>query len=123
MESSLVVASVISVALCFSALAQEHHHPPQDAEIHEKFYSNWMRPDLPNYSCCNKKDCYPAEAKFRDGFWYAKRREDGAWIKIPPEKIEQRRDSPDGRNHVCMSPPNPYSDEPNVFCFISGSGV
>jgi hypothetical protein len=42
-----------------------------------------------------------------DGNLYAKRREDGKYILIPPEKVEHNRDNPDGRNHLCTPPPNP----------------
>lgn len=118
------------VAICATALAvavsasraQEHNHPPQDVELHEKFYSTWMRPDQPNLSCCDKQDCYPAEAHWHNGQWHAKRREDGKWIRVPPEKVEQVRDSPDGRNHVCMPRPVHDMDE-RVYCFKAGSGI
>jgi hypothetical protein len=43
-------------------------------------------------------------------------RESGEWIDVPPEKIEQNRDSPDGRNHLCAS------TEKFVFCFVAGAG-
>lgn len=111
------LAAALVAAFSFSALAQEHHHPPEDAGIHEKFYKTWMRPDHPTLSCCDLKDCYPSEAKFERGNWYAKQRETGQWVKIPPEKIEHNRDAPDARAHVCMSP---YGD---VFCFIVASGT
>lgn len=111
-------------AICFwlaslvTSFAQEHHHPPQDAQIHETFYKNWMRPDMPTASCCNMQDCYPAEARFTDGKWFAKRREDGRWLVVPAAKVEQNRSSPDGRNHLCASP---YNDVP--ICFVPGSGT
>jgi hypothetical protein len=100
-----------------------HNHPPQDAALHEMFYSSWMMPDHPNVSCCNKQDCYPTEARYRDGFWEARRREDGHFVRIPWEKVEQRRDNPDGRNHVCMPSPerSPRGDE--VYCFVLGGGT
>lgn len=75
---------------------------------------------MPNSSCCNKMDCYPTEARFRGGKWYALRREDHRWIVVPPAKIELNRDSPDGRNHLCAPPPA-IGDVP--FCFIAGSGT
>src|SRR4029077_194248 len=74
------------------AHAEEHNHPAADVPIHEKFYSNWMMPDNPNRSCCNRQDCYPTEIRYRDGFWEAKRREDGRYVRVPWEKVEQRRD-------------------------------
>ena len=103
----------IFYALCFVGVlglpltvhAQEHHHPPQDVQLHEKFYSTWYMPDQPTKSCCNKQDCYPTEIKYVGEKLFARRREDGEWIIVPPQKIERNRDNPDGRNHVCMPPP------------------
>jgi hypothetical protein len=83
------------------------HHPPQDQWLHEKFYSTWRMPDNPSASCCNDADCYPTEIQYIDGNIYSKRREDGKYILIPPEKVERNRDNPDGRNHLCAPPPNP----------------
>jgi hypothetical protein len=102
--------------------AHARHHPPEDIPIHEKFYSNWMMPDRPTASCCNNQDCYPTEVRFRDGFWEAKRREDGAYVRIPWQKIEQNRDNPDGRSHVCMPPPVSHRDDV-VYCFTLGAGT
>jgi hypothetical protein len=99
--------------------AHQHHHPAKDAEIHELFYRNWMRPDHPESSCCNEKDCYPAEVRFRGGGIFAKQRESGNWVLVPPEKIEKVRDNPDGRNHICMSA-NVHA--PQVFCLSLGAG-
>jgi len=122
------VAIAAYVALCAwigavlgAAFAQDiHSHPSQDTEIHLKFYSNWMRPDQPSVSCCDNHDCYPAEVKNVGGTWFAKRREDGRWMAIPASKIEQNRDNPDGRNHVCMQRPG-LADL--VFCFSLGGGM
>jgi hypothetical protein len=121
----LVVAFVVLVVSSYFELsqAQEHHHPPADAQLHEKFYSSWMMPDKPYRSCCNKQDCYPTEVRYRDGFWEAKRREDGRYIRIPWEKVEQNRGNPDGRNHVCMPPPSRAHDGGEVFCFSLGAGT
>ena len=127
--------AIVSLALAFVVLllaayfqlsqvrAQEHNHPPADALVHEKFYSTWMMPDKPDRSCCNRQDCYPTDVRFRDGFWEAKRREDGRYVRIPWEKVEQRRDNPDGRNHVCMPPPNRIYRGEEVFCFALGGGT
>lgn len=85
--------------------AGTHRHPPQDQPLHEKFYSKWHMPDNPSVSCCNEADCYPTEIKYVDGKIYAKRREDGKYISVPPEKVERNRDNPDGRNHLCAPSP------------------
>lgn len=111
MRSALALLAMLSYAS-----AQEHHHPPQDVAMHDRFYSSWDRPDMPGVSCCNKEDCYPTEAKFERGSWYAKQRENGEWMKVPPEKIERNRDAPDARAHVCASKWG------YVYCFISAAG-
>jgi hypothetical protein len=110
---------------------EPHHHPPQDVHLHETFYSTWMRPDQRNAqggrfsSCCNKQVCYPTTFEKRSGWWYARRREDGAWIRVPPGVLESEqldpRESPDGGNHVCMPPPN-HSRAGEVYCAVLGSG-
>ncbi len=94
-----------------------HHHPPEDAELHHGFYQTWMRPAQPDTSCCNLQDCAPVSKVRRVGDrWEAQREKDGAWLVIPPHTIEQRRDSPDGRSHLC-------SKGTTVFCFVAGSGT
>jgi hypothetical protein len=115
---------VVCLACPLAAKAQDHGHthPPQDAAVHEKFYSTWYMPDNPTKSCCNKQDCYPTEIKYIGTTLFARRREDGQWIVVPAQKIERNRDNPDGRNHVCMPPPN-HSQAGSVFCFSLGSGI
>ena len=125
-DSLTLVLAILMIAACFQpsqARAQDHNHPPADVVIHEKFYSTWMMPDRPDLSCCNRQDCYPTEVRFRDGFWEAKRREDGAYVRVPWEKVEKNRDNPDGRNHVCMPPPDRGVQRQEVFCFVLGSGT
>ena len=41
----------------------------------------------------------------------AKRREDGIYVRIPWEKVEQNRDNPGDRSHVCMPPRVTYRDD------------
>ncbi len=115
------IAALVLVLMTGPAFAQTHHHPPQDVGIHNRFYSNWMKPDQPNVSCCSDHDCYPTEARFTNGEWFARRREDGKWLHVPKEKIEVNRDNPDGRNHMCAHPPHWGSDVP--LCFIPGGGT
>jgi hypothetical protein len=132
-HTAIVTLATLALALAILVLAghfqlsqaqaQEHNHPLADAPLHEKFYSTWMMPDKPERSCCNKQDCYPTEVRYRDGFWEARRREDGRYVRVPWEKIEQRRDNPDGRSHVCMAPPARSLDGAEVFCFALGAGT
>jgi hypothetical protein len=98
----------------------QRHHPSQDQTLHETFYSKWHMPDNPSASCCNEADCYPTEIKFVDGKIYAKRREDGKYIPVPPEKVERNRDNPDGRNHLCAPPPSASHSSDTVYCFALG---
>lgn len=80
-------------------------------------------PDNPSKSCCNKADCYPTEIRYAAGVLFARRREDGKWLRIPDAKIETRRDNPDGRNHLCAPPPNASYPPDTVFCFALGAGT
>lgn len=122
----MILAIIVALFLFSPAQAQLHLHPPQDAELHAQFYSTWRMPNRGKervQSCCNMVDCYPTDARLTNGIWYARRREDGAWIPVPAYKIEQNqsdpRESPDGRSHVCMPPPPRIG----VFCFTLGSGI
>ena len=99
------------------------HHPPQDQPLHEKFYSTWHMPDQPGVSCCNNADCYPTEIQYVNGNIFAKRREDGKFIPIPPEKVERNRDNPDGRNHLCAPPPIGFGSSDTVYCFALGGAT
>ena len=106
------------------AQPQQRHHPPADMPLHEKFYSTWYMPDQPTKSCCNKADCYPTEVTYRDGDVFARRREDGKWLRIPAAKVERNRDNPDGRNHLCAPPPTAtHFPADTVFCFALGTGI
>ena len=101
----------------------DRHHPPQDQALHERFYSTWHMPDNPTVSCCNNADCYPTDIKYVDGRLYAKRREDGKFILVPPQKVERNRDNPDGRNHLCAPPPSVTSPSDTVYCFALGGAT
>jgi hypothetical protein len=130
----LPLRTVVCCLLAMGALAQqawaqeaaqsqaERHHPPQDRQLHERFYSTWHMPDNPTLSCCNEADCYPTDVKLENGRIYARRREDGKYILVPPEKVERKLDSPDGRNHLCAPPPN-GSHVDSVFCFALGGAT
>jgi hypothetical protein len=102
--------------------AVHRRHPPQDQALHEKFYSTWHMPDNPSVSCCNSADCYPTDIKYIDDQIYARRREDGRYILIPPQKVERNRDNPDGRNHLCAPPPT-LSPLDSVYCFALGGAT
>ena len=129
----LLLWSCIFCRLAIPVQAQEagqgpaslhHHHPPQDQLLHDKFYSVWRMPDNPSVSCCNDADCYPTEIKYINGNIYAKRREDGRYIPVPPQKVDRNRDSPDGRNHLCAPPPGVgFHPSDTVYCFALGGAT
>jgi hypothetical protein len=111
-------AALILLLSVAPAIAQEHRHPTEILTgATALFYETWMRPDMPTVSCCNLSDCaVVSEVRRLGNRWQARRKSDGAWLSIPPEKIEERRDSPDGQSHMC-------SVGVNVFCFIAGGGT
>lgn len=119
------LAAVLLLATAPAALAQ-HQHPPQDAGVHERFYLTWNRPThrMTNgqraASCCNKQDCFPSELKHERGFWWTRTR-DGRSVIIVPDNVlehnqEDARESPDGRNHVCIR-------ANQVICAVLGSPI
>jgi len=118
-------AGLIASAVFLSALVpvQDHRHPSKDVPLHEQFYSTWFMPDSPTEPCCNKMDCYPTIARFKDGQWWAERREDRKLIPVPWKKVEHNRDNPDGQSHLCAPPPGHRSDGVEVFCFALGGGI
>lgn len=121
------VLGILSALFIGNVKAQEHHgHPPQDMAIHEKFYSTWMMPQNRAVSCCHDEDCSPAESKkSENGQWLARKvsEPDAEFTPVPPERVEQERDSPDGRSHLCGRRYG-FSGNNNltVFCFAPGTG-
>src|SRR3981081_3371643 len=78
-----IVCLVATLGLTLPAKAEKTQHPPpQDVQLHEKFYSTWYMPDNPAKSCCNKSDCYPTEIKYVGTSLLARRRESymGFWV-------------------------------------------
>jgi hypothetical protein len=125
-QAMKIIIVILMMFLVGNARAQyiEHHgHPPQDQEIHQKFYSSWMEPDNRAISCCKSEDCAPAESKFENGHWIARKvGNEGAFTSIPDKKVEHDRDTPDGRSHLCGRPDPWNSGKLDVFCFIAGAG-
>jgi hypothetical protein len=117
-------AMLFVIAFSPTGNAQEHRtHPFPDLPLHEKFYSTWYMPDEPSRSCCGAADCYPTEVRLLGDIVYARRREDGKWLRIPPQKVEHNRDNPDGRNHLCAPPPMGSDPPDTVYCFALGPGT
>lgn len=121
MKRLIIAATIIALALLLFyplAHAQEHQHP--SGTIHGatgEFYRTWDMPDKPGASCCNQSDCEVAvDVKQVAGRWWARKQSGGPLVSIPPEKVEQNRDSPDGRSHVCAI-------GTTVLCFLPGGGT
>jgi hypothetical protein len=116
---SMTALTVLLMAITgSSAAAQVHQHPTETitgATAH--FYETWQRPDMPDMSCCDKKDCYATPARMEGGKVLALHRESGDWIEVPEAKIELNRTSPDSRNHLCAS------EYKFIYCFIWGAGT
>ncbi len=125
MLRQIIIAFIFGMILIylFPVHAQDMSgHPQRDQAIHELFYNTWMMPDRPSISCCHKADCAPAETYWENGHWMARKVDDkGEFIQIPDQKVEQGRDSPDGRSHLCGQRAFPSGDF-TVYCFIPGSG-
>lgn len=120
MRAQIGILILFALLLLTSARADgpepSHGHPSEDAGIHHDFYRSWMRPDNPTQSCCSLQDCAPVVQVRRVAGRYEAKTKFGKWVVVPPEKVEQRRDSPDGRSHLCWN-------GPTVFCFVLGSGT
>lgn len=103
---------------------ERHGHPARDMEIHRKFYNTWQQPQNRAVSCCHDEDCSPAESKFENGRWLARKvsEPDAEFTPVPPERIEQERDSPDGRSHLCGRRYGYSGGELTIFCFAPGTG-
>jgi hypothetical protein len=118
--SQLSVLALACALFAVPVMAEEHRHQHPDATYFgatAQFYEMWQMPDAPGVSCCSNQDCAPvSEVRNVGGRWEARRESDGAWLAIPPEKVEQLRDSPDGRSHMC-------SRGSAVFCFKLGAGI
>lgn len=114
MRTAMILAAAM---LCLPASAQEHSH---DGVVGQ-FYQNWMMPPSRTVSCCNRQDCEVVEHVRRfNGELQMRRKSDGQWLTIPPEKLESNHiepyDSPDGQSHMC-------SRFDNVYCAVLGSGI
>jgi hypothetical protein len=114
-----ILALIAALLASGAATAQDHRHPPQDAQAHATFYWHLTRPDQPNAmpgSCCGMGDCYPAPARYVNGRWEALRREDRAWIVVPNERVVTREDQlarrTDHQATLCATPTFTY-------CFVA----
>lgn len=118
--------SILFVAVSFIAamptIAQQHSHPAgEEATLHEEFYLSWKRKHIDLFptvkGCCSGGDCYQTLAEYRQGQWFALRREDKKWIPIPERKVDYGA-SPNGRALLCNPDlTSPYFRDNFVWCF------
>jgi hypothetical protein len=108
---------ILALALLPSVAWAQHRHPNATYfGATAKFYETWMKPDDPQSSCCSLTDCAPvSQVRQINGKWEALPEGSNVWLSIPAAKVEQNRDSPDGRSHLCRI-------GSTVLCFIAGAG-
>lgn len=126
-ERYLAVAAISLVMLCGLLVGTAFgQHKPEHMALHTQFYNTWQMPDNRGVSCCHDEDCEPAEAYQKDGAWYARKISEipthPEYVRVPPQKVEQDRDSPDGRNHICGRRYGFNNMELSVFCFLPAGG-
>jgi hypothetical protein len=123
---ALLIVSLVLLALALAihpVRAQEQHGHTHDGAV-GKFYQTWMMPDNRAISCCHKEDCSPAESKFENGHWMARKvGTKGEFSPVPEHKIERERDSPDGRSHLCGKSYSGFASGFQVYCFAPGNGA
>ena len=111
------VVVIVLLLLYPLAHAQHKHGDEVITGATGKFYETWMRPDMPTVSCCNRLDCAAVSGvRVVGGHYEAQRKSDGQWLRIPADKIEHNRDSPDGQSHMC-------SMGATVYCFLAAGGT
>lgn len=116
--SGFLIALVFTLSAVMAYGAEGHTHDGAAG----RFYSTWMMPDAPHVSCCDNQDCAPAASKFENGHWFARWTDEDEWSQVPTGKVEQNRDTPDGRSHMCGRR-NSLTREFYVFCFVRGGGA
>ena len=112
----LAVGAILFIVMYFPAKAETAH------EGHDKlhsFYETLMRPDFPNSSCCNQRDCTQVQARYDQQGQYWEFLKGKRWVRVPQSKINQE-DSPDEKAHACWLPSTTDTDAP-IFCFVRPS--
>ncbi len=120
----LLVLLMLGLASATFAQDAGHRHPPSDNKLHDTFYSTWKKPRSLQ-SCCNKQDCYPTQAYFRQdtGTWFAFIRETQRFEQIPLAVYDQKNPpnetTPDDRAHVCATPDTTNAGRAStIHCFV-----
>ncbi len=107
MKHTATVLAVVFVLACLAACVGQ-------AFGHEQ-YTSWRRA-ADNFPCCGDHDCYETEARYRDGIWWALRREDKKWLAVP-QHLFVLGAAKDGHAHLCAPPPTESGSE-TVYCFM-----
>lgn len=117
----VAVVALICLGIDFVFGQDIREHLPEHQSLHDRFYSNWMRPPGRVSSCCSQQDCYPLDhtnLKKNGETWFILNKFTNQWNAVPENLIESNqpdaRDSPDGRGHVCAN----WS---GVLCIVLGS--
>jgi hypothetical protein len=109
---SIAYIAITTMGMLTQAALAQHRHPPEHAQLHEYFYRGLIAPGSQHLgSCCGNRDCYPTQAVWQDGSWWAFRREDKTWVRVPDEIVLKKEKSPDGQAHFCAT-------TAKMYCFI-----
>lgn len=120
MRREYVAIGLLAVLWVFIAVASAFSHTADGVD-----YTQWR--NLSGQSCCSNVDCYATQAKFENGAWYGRRREDGKWLRIPAYAYDGRAGDSgpgapgNGLAHMCAPTPN-HPGDARVFCFTPGFG-
>lgn len=99
---------MITGVLCGAGFA---HAVWSSARAHDP-YTTWRTHT--GVSCCDKRDCRPAKAKWTPDGWQVRLR--GQWCAIPA-RVVRPYPSPDGGPHVCASL---TATGCQMYCFVHG---
>lgn len=80
-------------------------------------FTDWKQPGT-DKSCCSggptNGDCYPTQARLKDGRWFAFRREDSKWIAVPDTAMLPPIDT---NAYLCAPAPPAENDPATIYCF------
>lgn len=106
---AIAVAAVLPAAVAPADDDHRHSH----RVFHDGFYERLIRPDTGN-PCCNNGDCRSTSGRMAGTSYEVK--VNGAWIKVPWEKVVRER-APDLGYHVC-APPHFSGQSHQLYCVV-----
>jgi len=101
-------ACFLAVALMLGAHADAEPPPNADPAL-APWFRSLMQPGT-GISCCALSDCRATESRITGDHYEALIGE--KWFVVPPDKILQRTDNPNGRAVVCWTP------QRGILCFV-----